>query len=52
MHGYWQAVMTSFKKEFLGNRGFSLIPPDGLHTIISANPRLHLPTKFVVAYAR
>ena len=44
--------MTSFKKEFLGNRGFSLIPPNGLHTIISANPWLHLPTKFVVAYAR
>ena len=31
---------------------FSLIPPVGLHATISANPRLLLPTKFVVAYAR
>ena len=29
MHGYWQAVMTSFKKELVGSRSFSLIPPDG-----------------------
>ena len=30
--------MTSFEEEFLGSRGFSLIPLDGLHTIIFANP--------------
>ena len=43
--------MTSFELELLGSRGFSLIPPDGLHAIISATPRLLFPTKFVVAYA-
>ena len=52
MHGYWQAVMTSFEQELLSSHGFSLIPPNGLHAIISANPQLLLPTKFVVAYAR
>ena len=52
MHGYWQAVMTSFEEELLGSRGFSLIPIDGLHAIIFANSWLLLPTKFVVAYAR
>ena len=52
MHGYWQAVMTSFEKELMGSRGFSLVPPDGLSTIISVNPRLLLPSKFVLAYAR
>ena len=52
MHGYWQAVMTSFEKELLGSRAFSLIPLDGLHAIISTNPWLLLPTKSVVAYAR
>ena len=52
MHGYWQAVMTSFKKELMGSRGFSLIPPDGLSAIISANPQLLLPSKSVLAYAR
>ena len=52
MHGYWQLVMTSFKQELLGSYGFSLIPFDGLHTIISANSRLLLPTKSVAAYAR
>ena len=36
----------------LGGRGFSLIPFEGLHAIIFANPRLLLPTKSVVAYAR
>ena len=51
MHGYWQAV-TSFEKELLGSRAFSLIPPDGLHAIISTNPWLLLPTKSAVAYAR
>ena len=44
--------MTSFGQELLGVRGFSLIPPEGLPAIISVNPRLLLPTKFVVAYAR
>ena len=38
MHGYWQAVMISFEQELLGSCGFSLIPPNGLHTTISANP--------------
>ena len=44
--------MTSFEQELLGSREFSLIPPDGLSAIISANPWLLLPTKSVVAYAR
>ncbi|KAK9996519.1 hypothetical protein SO802_021205 [Lithocarpus litseifolius] len=52
MHGYWQAVMTSFGQELLGGRGFSLIPPVDLHAIISANLQLLLPTKSAVAYAR
>ena len=52
MHGYWQAVMTSFKKELMGSRGFSLVPSDGLSAIISTNPRLLLPSKSVLAYAR
>ena len=52
MHGYWQAVMTSFEKELLGSREFSLIPPNGLHAIISANPQLLPPTKSMVVYAR
>ena len=30
--------MTSFEKELIGSRGFSLVPPDGLNMIISANP--------------
>ncbi|KAL4606857.1 hypothetical protein ACB092_09G134500 [Castanea dentata] len=52
MHGYWQVVMTSFEQELLGSRGFSLIPPSGLHATISANLQLLLPTKSVVAYTR
>ena len=52
MHGYWKAVMTSFGQELLGGHGFSPIPPEGLHAIISTNPRLLLPTKSMVAYAR
>ena len=52
MHGYWQAVMTSFGQELLDGHRFSFIPLEGLRAIISANPRLLLPTKFVVAYAR
>ena len=51
MHGYWQAMMTSFRQELLGGRGFSLIPHEGLHAIIFANPRQLLPTKSMVAYA-
>ena len=52
MHGYWQAVMTSFEQELVGSRGFSLIPLDGLSMVISANPRLLLPSKSVLSYAR
>ena len=52
MHGYWQVVMTSFEQELVGSRGFSLIPPDGLNMVISANPRLLLPFKSVLAYTR
>ena len=44
--------MTSFKKELFGSCGFSLIPPNGLGAVISVNPRLLLPTKSVLAYAR
>ena len=29
--------MTLFEQELLGSRGFSLIPPDGLSAVISAN---------------
>ena len=36
----------------MGSREFSLIPPDGLSAVIFANSRLHLPTKFMVAYAK
>ena len=52
MHGYWQAVMTSFEQELLGSCGFSLIPPDGLGMVISASPRLLLPSKSMLAYIR
>ena len=52
MHGYWQAVMTSFEQKLVGSRGFSLISPDGLGMVISANPRLLLPSKFVLAYTK
>ena len=44
--------MTSFEKELMGSRGFSLVPPDGLNAIISANPWLLLPSKSMLAYAR
>ena len=44
--------MISFDQELLGGRGFSLIPPEGLHAIIFVNPCLLLPTKSMVAYAR
>ena len=36
----------------MGSRGFSLIPPDGLGMVISANPHLLLPSKSVLAYTR
>ena len=52
MHEYWQTVMILFEQELLGNCGFSLVPPDGLHAVISANHRLLLPTKSVMACAR
>ena len=52
MHGYWQAVMTSFEQELVGSRSFSLIPPDGLSMVISANPRLLLPSKSMLAYTK
>ena len=44
--------MTSFNQELLAGRGFSLIPLESLHAIISVNPQLLLPTMSVVAYAR
>ena len=44
--------MTSFEQELMGSRGFSLIPPDRLNAVISTNPRLLLPSKSVLAYAR
>ena len=44
--------MTSFEKKLIGSRGFSLIPPNGLSAIILSNPRLPLPSKFVLAYAK
>ena len=52
MHGYWRAVMDSFVAEISGSRGFSLIPPEGLSAVASANPRLLLPSRSVLAYAR
>ena len=52
MHAYWQAIMTSFNEKLFGSYGFSLVPPEGLHAIISPNPRLLFPTKSVIAYAR
>ena len=52
MHGYWQVVMTLFEQELVGSRGFSLIPPEGLGMVVSPNPRLLLPSKTVLAYAR
>ena len=52
MHRYWQAVMTTFVDKLVGSRDFSLIPPDGLGMVISVNPRLLLPSKSVLVYAR
>ena len=44
--------MTSFEQELAGSRGFSLIPPKGLSMVVSPNPRLLLPSKSMLAYAR
>lgn len=44
--------MTSFEQELVGSRGFSLIPLKELSMVVSPNPRLLLPSKFVLAYAR
>ena len=52
MHGYWQAMMTSFEQELMGSRGFFLVPPYGLSAIILVNPQLLLPSKSMLAYAR
>ena len=52
MHGYWKAVMTSFEQELVGSRGFSLIPPKGLGMVVLPNPRLLLPSKSLLAYAK
>ena len=52
MHGYWQAVISSFEQELVGSRGFSLIPPEGLGMVVSPNPRLLLPSKSMLAYAK
>ena len=38
--------------ELAGSRGFSLIPPEGLSMVASVNPRLLLPSRSVLAYAR
>ena len=52
MHLYWQLVMNSFDAESAGSSSFSLIPPEGLSMVISPNPRLLLPSRSVLAYAR
>ena len=52
MHGYWHAVMTTFVAKLAGSRDFSLISPEGLGMVVSVNPRLLLPSKSVLAYAR
>ena len=44
--------MTSFEQELAGSHGFSLIPLEGLSMVVSPNPWLLLPSKFVLAYAR
>lgn len=44
--------MTSFGDKLLGGHEFSLVPPEGLHAIISLNPWLLLPTKYVLANSR
>lgn len=52
IHAYWQAVMTSFCKDIMGSHGFSIIPPQGLHIVLPPNPRLLVPIKSVIVYAR
>ena len=52
MHGYLQAVMTTFENKLMGSRDFFLILSDRLSMVISVNPRLLLPSKSVVAYAK
>ena len=44
--------MTSIEQELAGSCGFSLIPPEGLSMVVSPNPRLLLPSKSMLAYAR
>ena len=36
----------------MGSHSFSLIPPDGLSMVISINPRLLLPSKSALVYAK
>ena len=38
--------------ELARSSGFSFIPPEGLSTVASVNPRLLLPSRTVLAYAR
>ena len=52
MHGYWHVGMTTFMDELAGSRDLSLIPLDGLGMVIPVNPRLLLPSKSVLVYAR
>ena len=52
MHSYWHVVMDSFVAELAGSRGFSLIPPEGLSMVALVNPRLLLPSRSILAYAR
>ena len=52
MHGYWHVGMTTFMDELAGSRDLSLIPLDGLGMVIPVNPRLLLPSKSVLFYAR
>ena len=44
--------MDSFVAELAKSRGFSLIPLERLSTVASTNPRLLLPSRSVLAYAR
>ena len=44
--------MATFVDELAGSHGFSFIPPEGLGMVVSINPRLLLPSKSVLAYAR
>ena len=45
-------ILDSFVAELAGSRGFSLIPPEGLSMVASVNPRLLLPSRSILAYAR